>query len=48
LLHVRANDGECDGEVVEGLVKSGARVVYGEGDKYLDPYPIFLEGCDEG
>ena len=45
LLHVRAGGGEGGGEVIEGLVKRGARVADGEGDE-LHPSPVFLEGRD--
>ncbi len=44
LLHVRANGGECGCDVLEGLVKGGAREAYGEGDKF-PPSQMFLEGC---
>ena len=42
LIHVRADGGEGDGGVVEGLVERDARVSDEEGDK-LHPSPIFLD-----
>ncbi len=47
LLHVRANDGEGGGEVVEGGFKRSAGVADREGNEF-HPSPIFFEGRDEG
>jgi hypothetical protein len=46
-VHVRADGGEGDGEVVESLIERGVHVVDGEGNE-LHPSPTFLEVRDEG